>query len=49
MTKMKEKNIREQKIPFFQSQIAIITLIKNSQAQVKTIRPSAKLSMLFLT
>jgi len=34
---------------YFQSQIAVETLIEDSQAQVKTIRQSAKWSMLFLT
>jgi len=34
---------------YFQSQISINTLIEESQAKVKTIRPSAKWLMLFLT
>jgi len=48
MTKIKESFLFANSI-FFQSQIAINTFIEGFQAQVKTIRPSAKWSMLFLT
>jgi len=49
MTKMTEKKFLPQKITIFQSLIALYTLIEDFQAQVKTIRPSAKWSMLLLT
>jgi len=45
---MKEKFFCEKLKYYFQSQIEIKTLIEDSQAQVKTIRPSEKWSMLFL-
>jgi len=48
MTKMKEKKLLEKKLFCFQSLIALNPLIEDFQAQVKTIRPSAKWSMLFL-
>jgi len=44
---MNEKKFQKLKY-YFQSQIAIKTLIEDSQAQVKPFRPSAKWSMLFL-
>jgi len=37
-----------EKLKYFKSQIAEKTLFEESQAQVNTIRPSVKWSMLFL-
>jgi len=49
MTKMIEKILFEEKKFFFQSQLAIKTLIDDFQAQDKTIRSLAKWSILFLS